>query len=105
MSWKQIGLRTEAQSRFTTVRVAATAAESERLSEQTRLSAYDWNGKLLWRLDEKREGKLRLTSNVVFNAGDVNGDGRTEVLITRDFEILILDGSSDTRLWIKAKPI
>jgi hypothetical protein len=151
----QIGLRTEAQARFTAVKVTTTPAESERLAALarrsderlaqvrqampkakaihtitlpdapgylhvqdvnddgvpevinadleimsgdyariTRLSVYDWNGKLLWRLGEKRAGKLKLTSDVAFNAGDVDGDGHTEILITRDFEILILDGAT-----------
>jgi len=49
----------------------------------TRLSVYDFNGKTLCGLGEKREGKLNLTSDVAFNAGDVDGDGHTEVLITR----------------------
>ena len=151
----QIGLRTEAPSRFTAVKVTATAEESQRVTALTRrtqerlvhkrqampkakaihtitlpdtpgylhvqdinddgvpeilnadleimsgdyaritrLAAYDWNGKPLWHLGEKREGKLNLTSDVAFNVGDVDGDGRTEVLITRDFEILILDGAT-----------
>lgn len=151
----QIGLRTEAPSRFTAVKVTTRPAESVRLADQarraqdrldrvrqampkanaihtitipdtpgylhvqdvnddgvpevlnadleimsgdyariTRLSVYDWNGKALWRLGEKREGKLNLTSDVAFNAGDVDGDGHTEILITRDFEILIIEGAT-----------
>jgi hypothetical protein len=60
----------------------------------TRLSVYDWNGKTLWRLGEKREGKLKLTSDVAFNAGDVDGDGTDEVMA--GYSMLAADG---TTLW------
>jgi len=32
--------------------------------------------------------------DVAFNTADIDGDGRTEILVTRDFEILILDGAT-----------
>ena len=59
-----------------------------------RLSVFDWNGKLLWQLGEPRESKYEVRGGVAFNVADIDADGRTEILVTRDFEILILDGAT-----------
>jgi hypothetical protein len=60
----------------------------------SRLSVFDWQGRLLWQLGEARESKYEIHGDVAFNCGDVDGDGRTEILVTRDFEILVLDGAT-----------
>ena len=62
--------------------------------QMARISVFDWDGNLLWQIGEPRETKYRVHGDIAFNVADIDGDGRTEILITRDFEILILDGST-----------
>ena len=59
-----------------------------------RMSVFDWDGKLLWQIGEQRESKYRVHGDIAFNIADIDGDGRTEILITHEFEILILDGAT-----------
>jgi len=59
-----------------------------------RLHVLDWNGKLLWSFGQSIPSQYDMHGDFAFNAGDVDGDGRTEILVTRDFELLILDGAT-----------
>ena len=53
----------------------------------TRLSVLDWDGNLLWQVGEPLESKYKVHGDVAFNIADIDGDGQTEILVTRDFEI------------------
>ena len=79
--------------RFEIVAIEAQVMELDYI-RLTRLSVFDWNGKLLWQLGEPRESKYKVHGDVAINVADIDADGRTEILLTRDFEILILDGAT-----------
>ncbi len=59
-----------------------------------RLAAYDWDGQLLWQLGQQCEAGLAAHGDAAFNVADIDADGRTEILVTHDFEILVVDGAS-----------
>lgn len=59
-----------------------------------RLSVFDWDGKLLWQLGEPLESKFKVHGDIAFNIADIDADGQTEILVTRDFEILTLEGAT-----------
>ena len=60
----------------------------------TKLRVLDWEGRELWSFGESMAGQFAVHGAFAFNTADIDGDGRTEVLITRDFEFLILDGAT-----------
>jgi hypothetical protein len=45
-------------------------------------------------MGEPEDSKYAVHGAFAFNVADVDGDGRTEILMTRDFEILIIDGAT-----------
>ncbi|HUU22553.1 MAG TPA: hypothetical protein VM389_08460 [Phycisphaerae bacterium] len=59
-----------------------------------RITALDWEGKELWSFGEPMAGEYAVHGAFALNAADIDGDGRTEILTTRDFEILLLDGAT-----------
>ena len=59
-----------------------------------RMSVLDWEGKPLWSIGESMEGKYAPHGAFAFNAADIDGDGRTEILVTRDFNIVVIDGAT-----------
>jgi len=71
--------------------VAVPKADYMRLA---RISVLDWNGKPLWTMGESLAGKLHVHGGFAFNTADIDGDGHTEILVTRNFEILIIDGAT-----------
>jgi len=60
----------------------------------TGLTVLDWAGHELWRLGERVDSRHAVHGGFAFNAADIDGDGSTEILVTRDFEILVLDGAT-----------
>ncbi len=60
----------------------------------TGMAALDLQGRVLWQFGQTVEGGHAVHGGFAFNAGDIDGDGRTEILVTRDFEILVLDGAT-----------
>ncbi|MGE5604841.1 MAG: hypothetical protein ACM3YE_04025 [Bacteroidota bacterium] len=58
------------------------------------LTAIDLNGKILWQIGEPNPEHAYLTADLPFQVFDIDGDGRDEVIIARDFKIMILDGSN-----------
>lgn len=58
------------------------------------LTAIDLDGNVLWQLGEANPQHAFLTADLPFQVYDINGDGRDEVIIARDFKIMILDGTT-----------
>lgn len=58
------------------------------------LTAIDLDGNILWQLGEPNPEHAYLTADLPFQLFDIDGDGRDEVIIARDFKIMILDGSN-----------
>ncbi len=57
------------------------------------LTAIDLNGNILWQIGEPSPENAHLTADLPFQVFDIDGDGRDEVIIARDFKLMILDGT------------
>jgi rhamnogalacturonan endolyase len=58
------------------------------------LTAIDLNGKVLWQIGEPNPEHAFLTADLPFQVCDIDGDGRDEVIMARDFKLMILDGAT-----------
>lgn len=72
------------------------------------LTAMDLDGNVLWQQGEpstnsKRLGKV--SADMPFQVYDINGDGRDEVIVGRNFEIQILDGATGATLKSAKTPL
>ncbi len=65
------------------------------------LTAMDLNGKVLWQQGEPNPEHAFLTADLPFQVYDIDGDGRDEVILARDFKLMILDGATaQVKNWI-----
>lgn len=61
------------------------------------LTAIDLDGNILWQLGEPSENSKKLgkvSADMPFQVYDIDGDGKDEVIVGRNFEIQILDGET-----------
>jgi rhamnogalacturonan endolyase len=58
------------------------------------LTAIDLDGKMLWQIGEPNPEHAFLTADLPFQVCDIDGDGRDEVILARDFKLMILDGAT-----------
>jgi hypothetical protein len=58
------------------------------------LTAVNLDGKVLWQLGRPDPKNGLLTSDCPFQIHDIDGDGRNEVVLVKDFKIQVLDGAS-----------
>jgi hypothetical protein len=58
------------------------------------LTAVNLDGKVLWQLGRADPKNGLLTSDCPFQIHDIDGDGRNEVVLVKDFKIEVLDGAS-----------
>ena len=72
------------------------------------LTAITLEGKLLWQQGRPNPENGLLTNDTPFQIRDIDGDGKTEVLIVRDFQLQVLEGSTGKlkqKVWLpKALP-
>jgi rhamnogalacturonan endolyase len=71
------------------------------------LTAVTLDGKVLWRIGRPSPGNGRLTNDTPFQIHDIDGDGRNEVIMIRDFKLQILDGRTGRVkrwVWMPAMP-
>jgi hypothetical protein len=65
------------------------------------LTAIDLNGKVLWQMGEPNPEHAYLTADLPFQVCDVDGDGRDEIVMARDFKLMILDGATGkVKKWV-----
>lgn len=65
------------------------------------LTAIDLDGNVLWQIGEPNPDHAHLTADLPFQVCDIDGDGKDEVIVARDFKILMLDGeTAKVRKWI-----
>jgi len=65
------------------------------------LTAVNFDGKVLWQSGRPDPRNALLTSDTPFQIHDVDGDGRNEVVVARDFQLQILDGRTGAvRRWV-----
>ena len=56
------------------------------------LTAVTLEGRVLWQQGRPNPANALLTNDTPFQIHDLDGDGRTEVVLARDFELQVLDG-------------
>lgn len=58
------------------------------------LAAYDLDGKRLWTLGEPPAAAPHTTCDLCYQLHDIDGDGRAEVVYTRDWDLIIAEGAT-----------
>jgi rhamnogalacturonan endolyase len=58
------------------------------------LTAVTLDGKVLWQSGRPNERNGLLTNDTPFQIHDLDGDGRNEVVLVRDFQLQVLDGAT-----------
>ncbi len=76
----------------------------DRNSELSCMTAMTFDGERLWQVGEQDLWKDNLTSDVGFQIHDINNDGKTEVIYTRNFEIIVADGATGKTLYKAPTP-
>ncbi len=74
-------------------------------SEVACLTALTFDGKRLWQNGVPDLWKNQLTNDVAFQIHDLDGDGRAEVVYTRDFEIVVADGATGKTKFSSPTPL
>jgi hypothetical protein len=65
------------------------------------LTAVTLDGKILWQKGRPDPRNGLLTNDTPFQIHDIDGDGRNEVVVARDFQLQILDGrTGEVRQWV-----
>ncbi len=62
--------------------------------EASCLTAVTLDGRVLWQLGRPNPRNGLLTSDTPFQIHDLDGDGRAEVLLVKDFKLRVLDGAT-----------
>ena len=71
------------------------------------LTAVTLDGKVLWQLGRPDPRNGLLTNDTPFQIHDIDGDGKHEVVLIRDFQLLILEGATGKllkRTWVPEIP-
>ncbi len=65
------------------------------------LTAVTLDGKVLWQIGKPDPRNTLLTNDTPFQIHDIDGDGRNEVVMVKDFKLQILDGrTGKVRQWV-----
>ncbi|MBN1997058.1 hypothetical protein JW935_05865 [candidate division KSB1 bacterium] len=76
----------------------------DRHSELSCLTAMTFDGDLLWQIGVPDPWKSHLTNDVGFQILDFDGDGRTDVVYCKDFEIIVAEGATGETKFKTATP-
>jgi rhamnogalacturonan endolyase len=71
------------------------------------LTAVTLNGKVLWQIGRPDARNTLLTNDTPFQIHDVDGDGKNEVVMVKDFHIQVLEGATGKvrqRAWMPPAP-
>lgn len=71
------------------------------------LTAVNLDGKVLWQIGRPDPRNTLLTNDTPFQIHDLDGDGRNEVVMIKDFQIQVLEGATGKvrqREWMPAAP-
>ncbi|MCW5977197.1 MAG: hypothetical protein KIT09_03930 [Bryobacteraceae bacterium] len=71
------------------------------------LTAVTLDGKILWQLGRPDERNGLLTNDTPFQIHDIDGDGKHEVVMIRDFQLQILEGATGKvlkKVWVPEIP-
>ena len=65
------------------------------------LTAVNLDGKVLWQLGRPNPENGLLTNDTPFQIHDIDGDGKNEVVLVKDFKLQVLDGATGkTKHWV-----
>ena len=62
------------------------------------LTAVTLDGKVLWQIGRPDPRNGLLTNDTPFQIHDIDGDGKNEVVLVRDFQLQVLDGATGKML-------
>jgi rhamnogalacturonan endolyase len=68
------------------------------------LTAMNLDGKVLWQNGIPDRWQTVLTNDVVFQVHDLDGDGKSEVIYGRDFELVVADGATGVTKYKASMP-
>ncbi len=71
------------------------------------LTAVNFDGKVLWQSGRPNTRNRLLTNDTPFQIHDIDGDGKNEVVLVRDFQLQILDGRTGSvrrSVWMPKMP-
>jgi hypothetical protein len=69
------------------------------------LTAVTFDGKVLWQLGRPNPRHGLLTADTPFQIHDLDGDGRNEVVMVKDFKLQVLEGATGSvRQWVWMPP-
>src|ERR1700722_1431345 len=63
------------------------------------------DGRILWQIGEPGSWKFRLTNDVAVQIQGLDGDGRAEVIYTRNQELIVADGATGKTKYKVATPV
>lgn len=63
-------------------------------SESGCITALNVEGQVLWQHGDPNPAEYVLTNDVAFQIHDLDGDGKNEIIYTKNFEIVVADGST-----------
>jgi hypothetical protein len=85
----------------------AAKVDTGNFVEATCLTAVTMDGKVLWQTGKPNPRNGLLTSDTPFQIHDLDGDGRAEVLLIKDFKLRVLDGATGKEkrsIWMPEVP-
>jgi rhamnogalacturonan endolyase len=69
------------------------------------LTAVNLDGRVLWQIGPPNPANGLLTSDTPFQIHDIDGDGRNEVVLAKDFQLQVLEGATGKmRQWVWMPP-
>ncbi|UCF36745.1 MAG: hypothetical protein JSU96_18340 [Acidobacteriota bacterium] len=80
------------------------AAPRDSYSELSCLTAMTFDGEILWQVGTPDPEKWHLTNDVAFQIHDLDGDGKSEVVYTMNFELIVADGATGRTKYKKPTP-
>jgi hypothetical protein len=80
--------------------------DSGNFVEASCLTAVNLDGKVLWQIGKPNPRNGLLTSDTPFQIHDVDGDGKNEVILVKDFKLQVLDGATGRlKKWMWMPPV
>jgi hypothetical protein len=74
---------------------------TDRFGQISCLTAINLDGEILWQIGEPKLENAHLTADLPLQVYDIDGDGKDEVIMSKDFKLMILDGETGkVKKWV-----